>query len=119
MKSFISACAVLVIILLLILLASAYCSETVSITLSAIDELESSAFQPEKAEKLYSEFEKRGDVMRYFTVTAYIEEIQIPLSALRYVPEDDVEAQKTLIEEARLKLEKLRVAGTFSLATIL
>lgn len=119
MKVFVSACAVLVLIFLLILWSSVYCSETVSLTLSAIYELENSPFQHEKVEKIYSEFEKRGAILRYFTVTNYIEEVQIPLSALRYVPEDDTEAQQTLIEEARLKLEKLRVAGKFTLETIL
>ncbi|MBE6609969.1 MAG: DUF4363 family protein [Ruminococcaceae bacterium] len=118
MKSFLSACAVLAVIFLLILWSSVYCSETVALTLSAIDELERGGFSPEKAERIYSDFKSRGDVLRYFTVTAYVEEIQIALSALRYVPETDTDAQRTLIEEARVKLEKLRIAGTFSLETV-
>ena len=116
MKVFVSACAVLVLIFLLILWSSVYCSETVSLTLAAIDELENApTFQQEKAEQIYMDFEKRAVALRYFTVTSYVEEVQIPLSALRYTPADDTEAQKTLIEEVRSKLEKLRVAGKFTL----
>ena len=118
MKSFVFACAILTAILLLILWSSAYCSETVALTLSAIDALESAEFQIEKAEDIYAEFQKRGKILKYFTVTSYIEEVQIPLSALRYVPADDIEAQKTLIAEARLKLEKLKIAGIFSIETV-
>jgi hypothetical protein len=119
MKSFVFACAILTAILLLILWSSAYCSETVALTFSAIDALESAEFQTEKAADIYAEFQKRGKILKYFTVTSYIEEVQIPLSALRYVSADDTEMQQTLIEEARLKLEKLRVAGKFTLETIL
>ena len=118
MKSFVFACAILTAILLLILWSSAYCSETVALTLSAIDALESAEFQTEKAEDIYAEFQKRGKILKYFTVTSYIEEVQIPLSALRYVSADDTEAQMTLIAEARLKLEKLKIAGIFSIETV-
>ena len=118
MKAFISACTVLILIFLLILWSAAYCSETVSVTLAAIDDLESSPFRPETAEQIYSDFQKRADILKYFTVSSYIEEAELPLSALRFVPEDDTAAQKALIEELRLKLEKLRIAGVFSLETV-
>jgi len=119
MKIFISTCAVLLTVLALVFLGTLYCAETVDMTLSDIDELESlPTFSPEKAEEIYRSFEKRAFALRYFTVSNYIEEILLPLSNLRYVPEDDVPMQKSLIEEARIKLDKLRVAGTFSLAAI-
>ena len=118
MKVFLSAGAALALIVILIFWSAAYCDETVSQTLTAINELEKEPFQNEIAEQIYLDFAKRADVLKYFTITSYIEEVQLPLSALRYVPEDDTEAQKALIEELRLKLEKLRIAGVFSLDTV-
>ena len=120
MKIFISTCAVLLLLLALVFFGTVYCAETVDMTLSAIDELESpSTFSPEKAEEIYRTFEKRAFALRYFIVSNYIEEVLLPLSNLRYVPIDDTLAQKSLIEEARIKLDKLRVAGTFSFAAII
>ena len=118
MKVFVSTCAILALIVILIIWSAAYCDETVSQTLTAIDELEKAPFQSETAEQIYSSFSKRADILKYFTITSYIEEVRLPLSALRFVPEDDITAQKTLIEELRLKLEKLRIAGVFSLDTV-
>lgn len=118
MKVFLSACAVLALVFMLIFWSAVYCDETVSQTLAAIDELENTPFRPETAEQIYLDFAKRADVLKYFTITSYIEEVQLPLSALRFVPENDTEAQKALIEELRLKLEKLRIAGVFSLDTV-
>ena len=119
MKSFIISSLLLVLMMTGIYLCANYCEETVFSVSAAIDEIEKApVFQPEKAEELYEDFSRSAEALRYFTVASYVDDVQIPLSALRYAPADDRDAQETLIKEARLKLEKLRVAGTFSLATI-
>ncbi len=119
MRSFIISSLVLVLMMTGIYVCARYCEDTVFTVTAAIDEIEKApVFQPEKAEELYERFSRSAELLRYFTVSSYIDDVQIPLSALRYAPAYDRDAQKTLIEEARMKLEKLRVAGTFSLATI-
>lgn len=119
MKAFIISSLTLILMMTGIYLCARYCEETVLSATAAIDEIEKApVFQPEKAEELYKEFSDSAETLRIFTEAAYVDEIRISLSALRYAPADDRDAQKTLIEEARVKLEKLLVAGTISLATI-
>ena len=120
MKIFISACAMLILAFSLVFLGSLYCEKTVNNTISALTELEDPGnFSSEKAEKIYSSFEKRANKLRYFTVADYIDDVLVPLSELRCAKANDSAEQRKLIEEACIKLERLRVAGTFSFAAIL